>query len=78
MSLAIDRKKLRDSLWKGRNYTPNGHQLRSFGPMYDATRKGYGYDPERARQLVKASGYDGRTLSLRAIPNYYLNSYNFV
>jgi len=73
LSLAIDRKKLRDSLWKGRNYTPNGHQLRSFGPMYDATRKGYGYDPERARQLVKASGYDGRTLSLRAIPNYYLN-----
>jgi peptide/nickel transport system substrate-binding protein len=73
LSLAIDRKKLRDSLWGGHNYTPNGHQLKSFGAMYNPGRKGYAYDPERARQLVKASGYDGRPISLRAIPNYYLN-----
>jgi peptide/nickel transport system substrate-binding protein len=73
LSLAIDRKKLRDSLWGGQNYTPNGHQLKSFGSMYNPARKGYVYDPQRARELVKASGYDGRTLSLRAIPNYYLN-----
>lgn len=73
LSLAIDRKKLRDALWLGRNYTPNGHQLKSFGPMYDASRKGYVYDPERARRLVKESGYDGRAISLRMIPNYYLN-----
>jgi len=73
LSLAIDRKKLRDSLWQGRNYTPNGHQLPSFGDMYNKDRKGYVYDPKRARELVKASGYDGKTLSLRAIPNYYLN-----
>lgn len=73
LSLAIDRKKLRDALWQGKNYTPNGHQLKSFGPMYDATRKGYVYDPQRARKLVKESGYDGRAISLRLIPNYYLN-----
>lgn len=73
LSLAIDRKRLREALWQDRNYTPNGHQLKSYGAMYDAERKGYGYDPEQARKLVKASGYDGRTLSLRAIPNYYLN-----
>ena len=73
LSLAIDRKRLRDALWQGRNYTPNGHQLKAFGDMYNAQRKGYEYDPLRARALVKASGYDGRTLSLRVIPNYYLN-----
>ncbi|RPI43151.1 MAG: oligopeptide ABC transporter substrate-binding protein [Betaproteobacteria bacterium] len=73
LSLAIDRKRLRDALWQGRNYTPNGHQLPSFGAMYNPQRKGYEYDPVRARALVKASGYDGSTLSLRAIPNYYLN-----
>jgi peptide/nickel transport system substrate-binding protein len=73
LSLAIDRKRLRDALWQGRNYTPNGHQLKAYGAMYNAERKGYVYDPELARKLVKASGYDGRTLSLRAIPNYYLN-----
>ncbi len=73
LSLAIDREKLREGLWRGKNYTPNGHQLKSFGPMYDAARKGYEYDPERARGLVKESGYDGRAISLRVIPNYYLN-----
>ncbi|MGQ0524460.1 MAG: ABC transporter substrate-binding protein, partial [Betaproteobacteria bacterium] len=73
LSLAIDRKKLRDALWQGKNYTPNGHQLKSFGPMYDAQRKGYVYDPDRARKLVRESGYDGRAISLRVIPNYYLN-----
>jgi peptide/nickel transport system substrate-binding protein len=73
LSLAIDRKKLRDALWQGKNYTPNGHQLKSFGSMYDAGRKGYAYDPERARKLARESGYDGRSISLRVIPNYYLN-----
>jgi peptide/nickel transport system substrate-binding protein len=73
LSLSIDRKRLRDALWQGRNYTPNGHQLKAYGAMYNPNRKGYEYDPQKARQLVKASGYDGRTLSLRAIPNYYLN-----
>jgi len=73
MSLAIDRKILRDSLWQGLNYTPNGYQLEVFGPLYDAKRTGYAYDPQRARELVKASGYDGRAISFRLIPNYYLN-----
>lgn len=73
LSLAIDRAKLRDALWQGKNYTPNGHQLKSFGAMYNPARKGYEFDRERALQLVKASGYDGRTLTLRLIPNYYLN-----
>lgn len=73
MSLAIDRKKLRDALWQGLNYTPNGYQLKSFGSMYDAGRQGYIHDLERARELVKSSGYDGRPISYRVIPNYYLN-----
>lgn len=73
LSLAIDRKKLRDALWQGRNYTPNGYQLQSFGPMYKADRAGYVYDPDRARHLVKESGYDGKTIGFRLIPNYYLN-----
>ncbi|MCC7483481.1 MAG: hypothetical protein IT529_00700 [Burkholderiales bacterium] len=73
LSLAIDRDKLRQALWLGRNFTPNGYQLPSFGPMYKADRAGYGYDPARARRLVKESGYDGRPIGFRLIPNYYLN-----
>lgn len=73
LSYAIDRKKLNDALWQGKNYSPNGYQLRAFGPMYNASRTGYTFDLERARRLVKESGYDGKPIALRLIPNYYLN-----
>ena len=73
LSLAIDRAKLRKTLWQDKNYTPLGHQLPNFGQMYNPKRKGYVYDPEKAKQLVKASGYDGRPITFRIIPDYYLN-----
>ena len=74
LSLAIDRETLIKTLWKGETYTPKGHQLASFGDMYNADRTGYVYDPEKAKQLVKESGYDGSELSYRLIPDYYLNN----
>ena len=73
LSYAIDRKKLNEALWQGKNYSPNGYQLRSFGSMYNASRPGYTFDLERARRLVKESGYGGQPIALRLIPNYYLN-----
>lgn len=74
LSLAIDRKKLITALWRGETYTPNGHQLASFGPTYDKKRVGYRYDPEAARKLLKESGYDGSEISYRIIPGYYTNA----
>jgi peptide/nickel transport system substrate-binding protein len=71
MSLAIDRKALIDALWKGQTFTPNGLQLPSFGPLYDAARKGYIFDPDAARQALAKSGYKGQEISYRLIPNYY-------
>jgi peptide/nickel transport system substrate-binding protein len=73
LSLAIDRQKLVNALWQGKTYTPNGHQLASFGPTYDKNRVGYRYDPEAAKELLKASGYAGEPVSYRIIPDYYTN-----
>ncbi|MEO0763332.1 MAG: ABC transporter substrate-binding protein, partial [Pseudomonadota bacterium] len=73
LSYAIDRDLLRQALWNDENYTPNGHQLPSFGDMYDAERAGFTFDLDRARDLVEASGYDGSPISFRLIPDYYLN-----
>jgi peptide/nickel transport system substrate-binding protein len=72
MSLAIDRKALIDSLWHGKTSTPKGHQLEAYGPMYDASRKGYVYDLDLAKKLVVESGYKGERISYRVIPNYYI------
>jgi len=74
LSLGIDRKALIDALWKGKAFTPNGHQIPAYGDMYVADREGYAYDPDKARDLVKASGYKGEEISYRLIPNYYLNN----
>jgi peptide/nickel transport system substrate-binding protein len=73
LSYSIDRKKLIDALWQGKAHAPNGYQLPAFGPMYNRDRPGYTYDLERARRLVKESGYKGQPITLRLIPNYYLN-----
>jgi peptide/nickel transport system substrate-binding protein len=72
LSLAIDRKALIDALWRGKTFTPNGHQLPIFGPMYVKDNPGYEYDPDKARQLIEESDYKGQTISYRLIPNYYI------
>lgn len=72
LSLAIDRKALVEALWRGRTFTPNGHQLPVFGPMYEKDRPGYAYDMAKAKQLLAESGYKGETISYRLIPNYYI------
>jgi peptide/nickel transport system substrate-binding protein len=73
LSLGIDRQKLVATLWHGKTYTPNGHQLSSFGPTYDKSRVGYRFDPEAAKKLLQAGGYKGDPVSFRIIPDYYTN-----
>ncbi len=74
LSLAIDRSKLINALWGGETFTANGHQLPSFGALYDKNRVGYRFDPEAAKKLLQESGYKGETVSYRFIPGYYTNS----
>jgi len=71
LSLAIDRKKLIDTLWAGRTMTPNGNQMKIFGDMYLADFPAFEYAPEKARALVAASGYKGEEITYRVIPDYY-------
>jgi len=71
LSYAIDRKPMIDSLWHGKAFTPNGHQLPEFGPLYDKNRKGYVFDRAKAKQLLAEAGYKGEEITIRFIPNYY-------
>jgi peptide/nickel transport system substrate-binding protein len=71
MIMAVDRQLIADSLYHGRTTVPNGFQMRMFGDMYIEDFQGLSYDPEKARELVKKSGYKGETISYRILPDYY-------
>lgn len=74
LALAIDRPALISALWEGKTYTPNGHQLAEFGPMYNKDRKPPTFDPGQARNLLKEAGYKGETLVYKTMANYYVNA----
>jgi peptide/nickel transport system substrate-binding protein len=74
LTLAIDRKKLIDTLWQGKTITPNGNQMSIFGEYYIKDFPEFPYDPAKARKLLAESSYDGKPVEYRLIPNYYTNS----
>ncbi|MFR4590754.1 MAG: ABC transporter substrate-binding protein [Eisenbergiella sp.] len=74
VTMAIDRQTLVDTLWTDYAKVPNGHQFESYGDLYIEDYPGVQYDPEKARQLVKESGYDGKeVITIEMNDGYYTN-----
>jgi peptide/nickel transport system substrate-binding protein len=71
LSLAIDRKLLVDTLWKGRVEIGNGLQWPEYGPLYDASRPTPAFDPQKAKELLAQAGYKGQRIPYRIRNNYY-------
>lgn len=71
LSLAIDRRTIVDSLYLGRTEVPRSFQNPAFGALYDAQRPLPAFDPDRARALVKESGYRGQPIPYKVMTNYY-------
>lgn len=71
LSLAVDRQLLVDSLWMGNAQVMSAYQIPEWGPLYNPDRPLDAYDPERARSLIAASGYDGTELRFRVPATYY-------
>jgi peptide/nickel transport system substrate-binding protein len=65
LALSIDRKAIVDALWGGLVSIPNGHQLPSFGPLYNPDRQDWEFDPDTARSLIAEAGYDGTPIPYR-------------
>ncbi|MDS9469006.1 ABC transporter substrate-binding protein [Paracoccus sp. MBLB3053] len=64
---AIDRDFVRDALWNGMGKVSTGPFAGSTR-FYDASIAPFSYDPEKAKELVKASGYDGEVLEFVPMP----------
>jgi peptide/nickel transport system substrate-binding protein len=65
LAISIDRKAIVDALWGGLVSIPNGHQLPSFGPLYNPDRPDWDFDPDKARNLLAEAGYDGTPIPYR-------------
>lgn len=73
INLAIDREGIVEALWGGTAEVTHGHQFSDYGDMFLEDVPLTEYDPERARQLVEESDYNGEVIYYDLIPNYYDN-----
>ncbi len=71
LAMAVDREAIVKSLWAGMVDVPNGHQLKSYGALYDPSHPKWEYNPAKARQLLAAAGYKGETIPYRIRNNAY-------
>ncbi len=63
MQLGVDREAIVKELWRGRGLVPNG-PIAKGDHHYDPSLPPLPYDPRKARELVKQSGYRGEPIYL--------------
>ena len=74
MVSAIDREGITQALWGDATYVPAPFNFPEYGPYYDPDRKArFPYDPDRARELLAQSDYDGETLEWHITRGFYPN-----
>ena len=71
MNFAMDKDFIRDVVFSGLS-TPTKGPIGSKTRFFDDQTEGYAYDADKARELVKASNYDGREIQL--MPASFLGS----
>ena len=70
---AVDRNALNEALWLGNAVVPSTHTMKEFGELYMPELDTFTYDPDRARELLAQSDYDGETIRFDTSAVYYTN-----
>ncbi len=73
LAMAIDREMLNKTLWLGKAVVPPSHTYPQYGPLYMPEITLYDFDPARAKELIRASGYDGSPIRYDTFSTYYTN-----
>lgn len=72
LTMAMDRQALVEAFWGPYAFVPPGHQFPAYGDLY-VDYAGIPYDIEKAKQLVKESGYNGEEITIEMRQGYYMN-----
>ncbi len=74
MVTAIDRDGIVEALWGDKTFVPAPFNFPEYGQYFDPDRKArYTYDPERSKELLAETGYDGRPLVWHITRGFYPN-----
>ena len=74
MVTAMDREGIVDALWGDATFVPAPFNYPEYGDYYDPEWEAeYTYDPERARELLAQSDYDGEELTWHITRGFYPN-----
>ncbi|OMF21644.1 hypothetical protein BK133_28020 [Paenibacillus sp. FSL H8-0548] len=71
LDLAVDREALVSALWDNKGIVPTSLQFPDYGDMYLSDVQTVEYNVEKAKQLVKESGYDGTPVEVTIRTDYY-------
>ena len=73
LNYAVDYDAMGRALW-GENFRRlPALQLPSYGDLFDRDRRGFVYDPDKARRLLAEAGWRGEEIVIRVPADYYLN-----
>ncbi len=71
LNYSIDRELINNTIFKGLSEVPKGVQMKNFGDMYIKEFKPVGFNPEKAKKLLKEAGYKGEEIGYRYMVDYY-------
>ncbi len=71
LNYSIDRELINKAIFRELSEVPKGVQMKNFGKMYINEFKPVGFNPEKAKQLLKETGYKGEEINYRYMTDYY-------